>query len=83
MVKKEKPCNCWVMNSIFLNSMSFLSWQANSILGTIGSGSASHTPTIYVDGEGHITGRGYNGGSSFHGDNGEDYSYDGSRWHRS
>ena len=63
--------------------MSFLNWQANSIFGTIGSGSASHTPTIYVDGEGHVSSYGYGGGSSFHGDNGEDYSYDGSRWQRS
>lgn len=64
------------MSSIILNSMSFLSWLANSIMGVIGYGSASHTPTIYVDCEGCITGRGYDGGSS-------DYTYDGSRWHRS
>ena len=56
---------------------------AFTILGAIGSGSASHTPTIYVDGEGHITGHGYDGGSRFRGDNGGDYKYDGSRWHRS
>lgn len=43
----------------------------------------SHVPTIYVDGEGHITGHGYGGGSYFHGDNGHDYHYDGSDWHRS
>ncbi len=54
-----------------------------TIFGAISSGSASHVPTIYVRGEGHITGRGYNGGSSFHGDNGYDYDYDGSNWHRS
>ena len=56
---------------------------ALAILGAISSGSASHTPTIYVDGEGHITGHGYDGGSSFRGDNGGDYKYDGSKWHRS
>lgn len=54
-----------------------------TILGALGSGTASHTPTIYVDGEGHITGHGYDGGSSFRGDNGSDYTYDGSKWHRS
>lgn len=53
-----------------------------TILGAISSGSASHTPTIYVSGEGHITGHGYNGGSSFRGDNGHDYDYDGSNWRR-
>ena len=41
----------------------------------------SHTPTIYVAGEGHITGHGYNGGDRFHGDNGYDYWYDGNKWH--
>ena len=40
-----------------------------------------HTPTIYVKGEGHITGRGYNGGVNFHGDNGREYEYDGNDWH--
>ena len=46
-----------------------------------GSGS-THVPTIYVEGEGHITGHGYNGGDRFHGDNGNEYRYDGSDWHR-
>lgn len=41
-----------------------------------------HKPTIYVKGEGHITGRGYNGGVNFHGDNGFDYEYDGKDWYR-
>ena len=54
-----------------------------TLVGAIGSGSASHTPTIYVEGEGHVTGRGYNGGDSFRGDNGEHYEYDGSNWYRS
>lgn len=43
---------------------------------------ARHTPTIYVDGEGHITGHGYNGGSDFHGDNGHRYHYNGGEWSR-
>ena len=41
----------------------------------------SKTPTIYVEGVGHVTGHGYNGGSSFHGDDGNDYKYDGNKWH--
>ena len=53
-----------------------------TIFGALGSGSAAHTPTIYVDGEGHITGRGYHGGDYFHGDNGNEYRYDGRDWHR-
>lgn len=51
------------------------------LLGALPSSSA-HVPTIYVEGEGHITGHGYHGGDRFHGDNGNDYEYDGSRWHR-
>lgn len=43
---------------------------------------SGHTPTIYVKGEGHITGRGYNGGVNFHGDNGHEYEYDGKDWGR-
>lgn len=39
------------------------------------------TPTIHVDGKGDITGHGYNGGSSFHGEDGNDYHYDGHKWH--
>lgn len=39
-------------------------------------------PRIYVEGEGYITGRGYNGGSKFLGDNGVRYYYDGKRWER-
>ena len=54
-----------------------------TLLGAIGSGSPSHTPTIYVKGEGHITGHGYDGGSSFRGDNGNHYTYDGSKWYKS
>ena len=38
------------------------------------------TPTIYVEGKGHITGHGYAGGSWFHGDDGNDYHYDGKNW---
>ena len=52
------------------------------LLGALPSGGAAHVPTIYVDGEGHITGRGYHGGDRFHGDNGNEYEYDGSSWHR-
>lgn len=39
------------------------------------------TPTIHVDGVGDITGHGYDGGSSFHGDDGNEYHYDGHKWH--
>lgn len=41
---------------------------------------ACKTPTIYVEGKGHITGRGYDGGNKFHGDDGNDYTYDGNKW---
>ena len=44
-------------------------------------GSDSRSPTIYVEGEGYITGRGYHGGDRFRGDNGYHYYYDGSDWH--
>jgi len=52
------------------------------LLGVCGGSSSAHVPTIYVEGEGHITGHGYNGGDRFHGDNGNEYIYDGSEWHR-
>lgn len=39
-------------------------------------------PRIYVEGEGYVTGRGYDGGSKFLGDNGIRYYYDGKRWER-
>ncbi len=39
-------------------------------------------PRIYVEGEGYITGRGYDGGSKFLGDNGIRYCYDGKHWER-
>ena len=54
-----------------------------TLICSISSGSSSHVPTIYVSGEGHITGRGYHGGDRFTGDNGRDYWYDGSKWHKS
>lgn len=37
-------------------------------------------PTIFVEGEGKISGRGWHGGDRFHGDNGKDYWYDGHKW---
>lgn len=52
------------------------------LIGACGGSGSAHVPTIYVEGEGHITGRGYNGGDRFHGDNGNEYRYDGSDWHR-
>ena len=39
----------------------------------------SKLPTIYVRGEGYITGHGYDGGGKFHGDNGCEYYYDSKR----
>ena len=51
-----------------------------TILGAIPS--SQHVPTIYVKGEGHITGHGHSGGSEFTGDNGHEYWYDGDEWHR-
>ena len=44
--------------------------------------SSYHVPTIYVAGEGHITGHGHDGGDEFTGDNGHEYWYDGDKWHR-
>ena len=53
------------------------------ILCSIGSlTDGAHVPAIYVSGEGHITGHGYDGGSKFHGDNGGNYHYDGNKWLR-
>jgi hypothetical protein len=43
--------------------------------------SGGHIPTIYVPGEGYITGHGHHGGSEFTGDNGHEYWYDGDEWH--
>lgn len=49
-------------------------------IGSLSGGTA--VPTIYVKDEGHITGHGYDGGSRFHGDNGNDYHYTGNEWFR-
>ena len=43
--------------------------------------SERHIPTIYVPGEGNITGHGHHGGDEFTGDNGYEYWYDGKTWH--
>lgn len=48
----------------------------------IGAIPSSRTPTIYVAGEGHVTGHGHSGGGEFTGDNGHEYWYDGDQWHR-
>ena len=51
-----------------------------TFLTLVGAIPSSRVPTIYVPGEGYITGHGYDGGSRFHGDNGNHYWYDGDQW---
>ena len=53
-----------------------------SFLTLVGAIPSSRVPTIFVPGEGYVTGHGHHGGGQFTGDNGGEYWYDGDEWHR-
>lgn len=52
-----------------------------SFFAIAGACTSNHIPTIYVPGEGYITGHGHDGGGYFTGDNGYEYWHDKNGWH--
>lgn len=71
----------WLLALIWFAGRFFMEHSLWVLILLLGLKPESKQPTIYVEGEGYVTGHGYDGGSKFKGDNGNHYYYEGGSWY--